>query len=197
MQAGAGSVGATGASLGQIAIAAASQGVYEGSVRLGRFNQDGDHWHQWFSAWVNPRQAASDEQLVGGFGSGVQAASDGTLPIAESRGLLVGDVWARSVVTGADNVLHTADFAAIVAPQVGSQLAKAALGTLGDLGPAGSGAQTYSPAQGNAGVVTFGPPQVNATINVQVDGTQLQVMTQKVVDASMTQLANSISAQRG
>jgi hypothetical protein len=110
---------------------------------------------------------------------------------------MLGYVWARSVVNGADSVLKSSDFAAVTTPQLGSQLAESVLGKLGLLPPAGSGAEYYKTGSGNAGFVTIPTPQVNATINVSVDGQPLQVIAQNVVDASMTNLTNSIGAQRG
>lgn len=137
------------------------------------------------------------EQMVGGMGSGVQAASNGVLPIANSSGLQVGMVWGRSVTTGLDSVLTTADFTQISLPQIGSALAKTALGTAGLLGPAGSGAEVTSTPTVTMTATPTTTPQVNATINVTVDGQQLQVIAQNVVNASFNQLADSVSAQRG
>ena len=114
---------------------------------------------------------------------------------ANNSGLMVGDVWARSLTTGVDQVMQTSDFSAMVSSQFGSQLAETNLGKLGLLPAAGSGAEYYNTTSGNTGTVTL-TPQVNATVNVQVDGTPLQVVAQQVVDASMTNLVNSIGAQR-
>ena len=177
--------------------------VYMGSEQVSKDDGSGNgSWRSGFDPtrfkpeFISLREWKLDEQLVGGFGSGVKAASNGITPIASSYGLQVGDVWARSVVTGADTVLQSSQFAALTVPQIGSALAKTALGQMGLLPPAGSGAEYYNTTQGNAGTVTM-TPIVHATIHVSVDGTPLTVTAQNVVNASMKNLVNSIGAQRG
>lgn len=198
VQANTGSVSQAGATLGQLAIQAAQQGVYEGSSRLTKINSSGDHWHEWVSSFVSPHQAAMDEKLVGAFGSGVATASDGVTPIAQSYGLLVGTVWARSVMTGVDNVLTTSDFASLVAPQFGSALAQSTLGADNLLPPAGSGAAYYNTTQGNAGTVTMTQPTVNiGSVVAQFGSQQLTGVISDVVDAKFTATAKSIGGQRG
>lgn len=140
--------------------------------------------------------------LVGGLGSGVIAASNGVLPIASNSGLAVGYQWARSMVTGADSVLKTADFTSAGFANIGSALAKTALGAAGLLGPAGGGASIYQQAGGNQGFISLGggtpaAPVVNAEINVQVGNTPVEVIAQNVVNASFEQVADSITRQRG
>jgi hypothetical protein len=132
---------------------------------------------------------------VGALGSGVEAASDGAVPIAESGGLMVGYVWARSVQTGVDTVLRSADFAAASMPAISSALAKTTLGQLGLLGFAGSGASISKTA--NGGRISMPTPVVNATFQVSVDGTPLQVISQRQIDGALTELADSFSRQRG
>jgi hypothetical protein len=132
---------------------------------------------------------------VGALGSGVEAASEGAVPIAESGGLMVGYVWARSVATGVDSVLKSADFAQASMPAINSALAKTTLGKLGLLGVAGSGASISKSA--NGGMISMPAPQVNATIMVSVDGTPLKVLAQQVMDAGFGELADSMSRQRG
>jgi hypothetical protein len=133
---------------------------------------------------------------VGALGSGVEAASDGAVPIAESGGLMVGYVWARSVATGVDSVLKSADFAQATMPSINSTLAKSTLGKLGLLGPAGSGASISKTA--NGGMISMPPPVINATFQVTVDGAgPMQVISQRVVDTSMGALVDSIGRQRG
>jgi hypothetical protein len=130
-----------------------------------------------------------DETLVGGFGSAVTAASDGTKSIAQSNGLQVGDVWARNVVTGADNVLETSLYSALAVPNVGSALAETALGKAGLLPPAGSGAQYYNTSQGNAGQVSMPPAQVTVVNHTYLDG---QIVDTKI-DTKITQNNNALA----
>lgn len=132
---------------------------------------------------------------VGALGSGVEAASEGAVPIAESGGLMVGYVWARSVATGVDSVLKSADFAQASMPAINSALAKTTLGRLGLLGVAGSGASISKTAGG--GRISMPAPVVNATFQVSVDGTPLQVIAQRQIDGAMDALADSFSRQRG
>lgn len=134
---------------------------------------------------------------VGALGSGVQAASDGVVPIAESAGLMVGYVWARSVETGVDSVLRAADFAQASMPGINSALAKTTLGQLGLLGPAGSGASIGKMGLGGMITLPNAVPAVNATIMVSVDGTPLRVIAQDVVEAAFGAAADSFDQQRG
>lgn len=134
---------------------------------------------------------------VGALGSGVTAASDGAVPMAESGGLMVGYVWARSVATGVDSVLRTADFASASMPAINSALAKTTLGKLGLLGVAGSGASISKTAGGGFVTMSAPAPVVNATFQVSVDGTPLQVIAQRQIDGAMDALADSFSRQRG
>ena len=142
--------------------------------------------------------ADSAAGMAGGLGAGVSAASDGVRGVASDRGLQVGYSWGRSVVTGADTVLKKDLFQAVSAPQIDSPQAKAVLGAMGLLGPAGSGASIWK-----SPMVTLGSssgtttPKLNATINLVVDGQQLRVIAQDVVDVSMEGLADVIALQRG
>ncbi len=153
------------------------------------FNKDG-------SVQYNPYVDA----LVGGFGSAVTTASNGVESIANSNGLQVGLVWGRSVLTGADSVITAANFTQISLPQIGSALAKTALGQLGLLGPAGSGAEiTNVPAiaLGTGSPASTAPPQVNATIVAQFGDQTIRAISQQVVDVSVGKIADLIPAQRG
>lgn len=133
---------------------------------------------------------------VGALGSGVQAASDGAVPIAEAGGLMVGYTWARSVATGVDSVIKSADFAQASMPSINSALAKSTLGKLGLLGIAGSGAAISKTA--NGGFISMPTPQINATFHVVVDGAgPMRVISQQVVDTSLNDLVDSIGRQRG
>jgi hypothetical protein len=116
--------------------------------------------------------------------------------IASNAGLMVGYQWARSVTTGADTVLKSADYTSLSLPQLGSALAKTALGTEGLLGPAGSGASiAATAARSDGGAITI--PNVAATVNVSVDGTPLRVIAQDVVNVTIDNLASSVGTQRG
>jgi hypothetical protein len=141
-------------------------------------------------------QTTYNTALAGGFGAGITAASNGVTPIASNAGLMLGYVWAKNVATGAMSVLESSQFSQLTMPKLGSQQAMTALGALGLLPPAGSGAEYYNISAGSAGMVTI-KPEVNATINVMVDGAPMRVIAQNVVDASMTNLADLVPAQRG
>jgi hypothetical protein len=145
-------------------------------------------------------QANYNTALAGGFGAGIAAASNGVTPIAQSYGLMVGSIWAENVATGAENVLQSSQYGALVVPQFGSALAQTSLGAEGLLPPAGSGAEYYTTTSGSAGLVSMAPV-VNATILVNVDGGGLsgsmRVISQQVVDASYENLNSSIGNQRG
>lgn len=133
---------------------------------------------------------------VGALGSGVEAASDGAVPIAESGGLMIGYVWARSVATGVDSVLKSADFAQASMPAINSALAKTTLGKLGLLGVAGSGASISKSA--NGGMISMPAPVINASFQVIVDGAgPMRVISQQVMDAGFGELADSFGRQRG
>jgi len=145
------------------------------------------------SAQYNPYADA----LVGGFGAAVTTASNGVKSIASSNGLQVGLQWARSLVTGTDSVLKSADFQQISLPQIGSALAKTALGVAGMLGPAGSGAEVSTVPIVTMGTTATTPPTVHATIVAQFGTQTIQAISQKVVDVSMDSLAHEIANQRG
>jgi len=136
------------------------------------------------------------DALAGGFGSGVETASNGVKGLADSSGLAVGNVWARSVISGADNVLTKADFAATAIPQIGSDLAKTALGVAGLLGPAGSGAMVSKVPTVDLG---SGAPaqQHHFTFNVNLDGQPFHQMTATQIEGAFTELATSITRQSG
>lgn len=209
-------VGNESQSLGQIAAAGAAEGAKTGMVANGIAggelisgtlpNRHGDGSHP-FEHTVLPhenmisyQQWEQDQAMEGGFGSGVIAASDGTKGIAQSQGLQVGDVWARSVVTGVDNVLTTADFAALVVPQIGSALAESALGAAQLLPPAGSGAEYYNTSSGNAGMVNApaaAPQPIVITNTVMMDGTVIDTKINTAISSNNAQLADSIGSQRG
>lgn len=141
-------------------------------------------------------QTAYNTTLAGGFGAGLIAASNGVTPIAQDYGLMLGYSWAQNVVTGAQSVFQSSQFTNLTTPQFASALAQRNEGLLGMLPPAGQGAEYYQTTSGSAGMVQMAPV-VNATIQVSVDGTPLQVIAQNVVTASMNDLVDSINGQRG
>jgi hypothetical protein len=207
-------VGNESQSLGQIAAAGAAEGAKTGMVANGvasgelisgtRYTKHGtrdfDDTILPHENMISYQQWEQDQAMTGGFGSGVIAASDGTKGIAQSQGLQVGDVWARSVVTGVDNVLTTADFAALVVPQIGSALAESALGAAQLLPPAGSGAEYYNTSSGNAGMVNApvaAPQPIVITNTVMMDGTVIDTKINTAISSNNAQLADSIGNQRG
>lgn len=134
--------------------------------------------------------------MAGGLGAALSSASDGVRGIASDEGLMVGYTWGRSIVTGADAVIKKADFKAAGFPQIESPQAKAALGALGLLGPAGSGAQIWkSPSV----TLTPGPaapaPRIHLTVNL--DGQPFRQMTAEQIDEAFDELASSITRQTG
>lgn len=142
--------------------------------------------------------ASIGDVMSGALGSGVTAASNGVMGIASNAGLAVGYQWARSMVSGVDSVLKTADYQQVSLPQVGTALAKTALGQLGLLGPAGSGGSIPNtvPITMSGGSAAVQAPQP-IVVNVMLDG---QPFDQKIVtqiQSAMNQLADSIPQQVG
>lgn len=172
--------------------------VYMGGLQSTKEDSSGDRWGptRFRPEFLSFDQWLAAEEMIGGFGSGVQAASDGTMPIAQSSGLKVGDVWARSVVTGADSVIQSADFASLVVPQIGSALAKTALGAAGLLPAAGSGAASYNTTQGGSGVVTMSSA-VTVQNKIYLDGQIIDSKIDTKIDQNNEQLIDKIGAQRG
>lgn len=187
-----------GESLGAITAQQLAEGMRTGVVDAGYqigLNSNLDRYR------VKPNMMDFDEwkqaeTLVGGLGSGVTTASNGAQSIASSAGLMVGDVWARNLVTGAQNVLETNQFAALTVPAIGSAYAKSQLGAAGLLPPAGSGAEYYNTAQGNAGMVTM-PAPVTVTNHVYLDGQLIDTKVNTAINQNNISLVDSINAQRG
>jgi hypothetical protein len=132
--------------------------------------------------------------LAGGFGAGLIAAANGVTPIAQDYGLMIGYSWAENVVTGAQNVLKSADFTALTVPKFQSALAQANLGKLDLLPPAGSGAEYYTTTSGSAGMVQM--PPITVTNTVMLDGQVIDAKVNTQINTSMNNLATSIGAQR-
>lgn len=135
--------------------------------------------------------------MSGAMGSGVAAASNGVMGIASNSGLAVGYQWARGVSSGADSVLKTSDFGQVSLPQIGSALAKVALGAGGMLGPAGSGASIPNHLTITMGAGAPAVPNVTATVIAQFGDQTIQAIAQQVVNVALGQLADSIPQQVG
>lgn len=189
-------------SLSQIATEQMAQGLSTGVVNQG-YQIGMNNWLTQLKASPNFMPFSEwefDESQLGGLGSGVQAALDGTESIASSSGLQVGNVWARNIMTGADNVLQTSQFSALSSPAVGSALAETALGAAGQLGPAGSGAEYYNVASGSAGNVTMGSAAqqpIVITNTVTLDGTVIDTKINNAISSNNNGLINLISGARG
>jgi hypothetical protein len=189
-------------SLSQIAQEQMAQGMATGVVNQG-YSIGLNNWLTQLKVGPNFMPFSEwefDESQLGGLGSGVQSAMDGTKGIADSSGLQVGSIWARSIVTGADNVLQTSQFSALSSPAVGSALAETALGTAGQLGPAGSGAEYYNVSSGSAGLVSMGSnaqQPIVITNTVQLDGTVIDTKINKAISTNNNGLINMISGARG
>jgi hypothetical protein len=150
-----------------------------------------------FDAAVVAAMKPGNTALIGGFGSGVIAAANGVLPIAESTGLKVGLVWGRSVVSGADSVITKADFMASELPKIDSALAKTALGTAGLLGSAGSGAMINKAPVVTTDTTTGTPALPPIHNHFYVDGKELRFIAADQVNTAMNDLVSSISRQSG
>jgi hypothetical protein len=145
---------------------------------------------------------ASTGTLASGLAGAMATASAGVRGVASDSGLNVGSSWAESIITGAQSVIKKADYQSLGFPQIGSQLAKAALGALGDLGPAGSGAQTWQTQASMVSMPAIGPsspsnPQFQIQNYLNIDGAPITAIATKVVQANMAQLTESIGRQRG
>lgn len=149
------------------------------------------------SGAVRATQRMADDTIrAGSLSAVVGTASDNARGVASDRGLQVGYSWGRSVLTGADRILKKDLLQAGGFPQIDSPQAKAALGALGLLGPAGSGAQIWK-----APVVTLGAAQAPAParfeFHLNIDGDPIRVIATQVVERSFDELAGSISRQVG
>jgi hypothetical protein len=128
--------------------------------------------------------------LVGGLGTAISSASAAIAPVASNSGLMVGYVYGRSVISGVDSVIKSADFQTAAVSGIGSQLAETALGQLGMLGPAGSGAAINKTSAVTLGSTTDSTP-VQVTNHVYLDGQLIQTK----IDTAFAGLATSISLQ--
>lgn len=202
LKTGVGVVAENGQSLGAIASMQLQQGLSTGAVNQG-YSIGLNKWLDGLKVQPNFIPFSDwqfDENMVGGFGASVKAGADGTKAIASSSGLMVGDMWARSIVTGSDSVLQSSLFSALTTPAVGSALAMSKLGALGDLGPAGSGAEYYNVASGNPGMVAMGgaaSQPIQITNHIMLDGHIVDSKITTAIDTNNDSLVNSIMAQRG
>jgi Glycine zipper len=193
---------------GQAAIQGVVQGLNQGQSQV---NQAGSSMAGGLGDTVkkklgvsSPSQVFSDiganaaTGMSGGMGSALSNASDGVHSVASNTGLMVGYVWAQSVVSGALSVMRSADFQTTAVTGVGSALAETALGAAGMLGPAGSGAQTYKLGTGEitmgGGSAAQAPtPHIQLTINM--DGQRFRQYTAEQINSAMDQLTNSLGLQ--
>jgi hypothetical protein len=131
--------------------------------------------------------------LTGGLGAGLTDASSAIAPIASNSGLMVGYIYGRSVISGVDSVIKSADFQTAAVSGIGSQLAETALGQLGMLGPAGAGGSIYKTSAVTLGSVT---PTVNVgSIVAQFGNQTISAISQQVFDVNMETLNNTIRLQ--
>lgn len=197
MASGAGQVGSAAQAMGDTAKSQAAQALKTHSpsrefMDIGQSTGDG----------MSIGIANSMPSAVGAIGAAMGGVVDAARGVASNQGLAVGYAFFESIVTGAQQAVKTADFQQLGFPEVKSELAKARLGRLGLLGPAGSGAQSYKL---EAHEITFGsgvpakpaptPPQP-IVVNVSLDG---KPFDQKIVTANnalLRELANSIGLQR-
>lgn len=202
LRTGVGVVAENSRSLSEIASMQMAEGMKTGEVNQG-YSIGLNRWLDGLKVQPNFMPFSDwkfDETMVGGFGTAVQAASDGTKAIASSSGLMVGDMWARSIVDGSDNVLQTSLFSALTTPAVGSALAMSQLGSAGLLGPAGSGAEYYNVASGNPGMVSMGgaaSQPIQITNHIMLDGHIVDSKISTAIDTNNDNLVHSILSQRG
>lgn len=112
---------------------------------------------------------------------------------------MVGYSWATGMVDSVASVMKKTDFQNAGFPQVENELAKTALGQMGLLGPAGSGASIWKTP-----MVTLdsgsGQGRSGTTVHnhyLSVDGGQFRLVAQQVVDNAMDNLGGSIGMQVG
>lgn len=143
--------------------------------------------------------AGYSSDIIAGINQGL--GSGDIQGVASDRGLQVGYTYGRSIVGGADEVIQKDLFQGISVPQIDSPQAKAFLGAMGLLGPAGSGAQIWKSLGVSLGGdgASAATPQVNiGGINVTVDGAgPMRVIAHEVVDATLEQVSNEVAGARG
>jgi hypothetical protein len=120
---------------------------------------------------------------------------------AADQGLLLGETYGTNVVTGVSTVIEKGGLQALgLAQGVDSPLAKLALGQLGLLGVAGSGAQSWDLR--NAGMVSFGAgtpaqaaqPLPTPQVTVYIDGQKHQA--QQTVIEGFEELLTALGVGR-
>lgn len=133
--------------------------------------------------------------LASGIGAGISEASNAIQGIADDRGLQIGYRYAQSMVSGINSVLKSDDFKAAAIPQIDSPQAKAALGDMGLLGPAGSGAQVWKSVMVSMGAGTpAAPPAINLTLTLDGDPFRQLVLNQQ--DNLVSALLNQLKLQK-
>jgi hypothetical protein len=163
-------------------------------------------WKQ-LGGWMTEGMAIGISQnasMATGAASAVVALTSGVAGnYAADAGLKIGFMYGTNIVTGLSTVLEQEALkSAGLAQGVDSPLAKIALGQLGLLGAAGSGASSWD--LHNAGLVSFdsGTPAAKAggsptvTINMTVDGQPMKVMAQDVVWENFEELLTAIKTAK-
>lgn len=122
---------------------------------------------------------------------------------AKDAGLKLGFLYGTNIVTGLSSVLDKEGLkAAGLAEGVKSPLAKVALGQLGLLGPAGSGASSWD--LHNAGMVSFGSGSAPASsggtpaveIHLSMDGQPIKTAAENVVFKNFEALLKAVAAAK-
>lgn len=131
---------------------------------------------------------------VNGMSDAMQAAG-GWL---SDKGLMVGYAWAQNVITGANQVIKTADYQALGLPKL-NQMALLSLAST-NLLKAGSGAESYKMLGNSPGVVTLGsgvaaqPQEITVNAHFHLDD-QITTISQKAMVNVLSQAGDSISLQ--
>lgn len=119
--------------------------------------------------------------------------------VASNRGLMVGYVYGESIATGANEIIQKSLLQGISEPRIDSPRAKAFLGAMGLLGPAGSGAQIWKDlgvTLGSEGASSQ-PQQINNVVEVYMDGQQLDARIVSRIDDFAEGLSNEVAGARG
>ena len=119
------------------------------------------------------------------------------------RGLQLGHTWGENVVTGAEQILRKASYRALGMPRLDSMLAKTALGQMGLLNAAGSGASTWKVIENMPAMVVLpaasaasGGGSVTHEHHIYIDGDKVRTIAVEEDERLLDQLAASMSRQR-
>jgi hypothetical protein len=126
----------------------------------------------------------------------VDTATAAAQGIASNAGLQLGYVYARSVETGMDSVMKSADFMAAAVPQIPSQQATTALGQLGLLGPSGGGGQIQKALQVDLSNTSAAaqPVQITNVQHIYLDGKYIDTKISNAVASSWNAYTNAIQS---